>query len=97
MIRDTFEAFTDCMCGSKINRDTDNPIYSDYGVEIFGADVAIDNELQPKVMEINKGPDLHPKDDRDSKVKKALVHSVLGLVGLSDNNDGSDLRLVLKI
>jgi hypothetical protein len=97
LIREIFEAFTECACRPKINRDTDNPIYSDYGVEIFGADIAIDNELQPKVMEINKGPDLHPKDDRDSRVKKALVHAVFGLVGLSDINNGSDLRLVLKI
>jgi Tubulin-tyrosine ligase family len=98
LIRETFECFKDCSCMSVIrNSHTENPIYSDYAVEIFGADVAIDENLKPQIMEINKGPDLNPKDDKDSQIKKALVNSVFGLMGLSDNDQGKDLRMVLKM
>ena len=101
LIRDTFEAFTDCTCRPILKKDINNPIYTDYNVEIFGADIAIDQDLRPKLMEINKGPDLNPKDERDSKVKKALVNTVFKLVGLTDENvsktdNYGDLRLVLK-
>lgn len=50
---------------------------------IFGMDVAPDTKLGCKVMEINKGPDLSFKDDRDRAVKLQMVADMLGMLGLS--------------
>ena len=44
---------------------------------ILGCDVALDNQLNCKLMEINKGPDLSFKDKRDENVKKTLISNVL--------------------
>jgi hypothetical protein len=56
---------------------------------ILGCDVAVDNQLDCKIMEINKGPDLTYKDERDKRVKYNLVKNTLSVVGLipsSSNN-----------
>jgi hypothetical protein len=56
---------------------------------ILGADVAIDEYLNVKIMEINKGPDLSYKDERDKNVKinlaKCLFHE-LGFINHPHNN-----------
>lgn len=96
LIRNIFVSLENCTCRPKINQSTENPIQNDCTVEIFGADIALDSKLEPLVMEINKGPDLNPKDDRDSKVKKSLMNAVFGLVGLTDLNNSDGLHLVLK-
>lgn len=44
---------------------------------IFGCDIAIGSNLDCKLMEINKGPDLSFKDERDGNVKKTLISNVL--------------------
>lgn len=49
---------------------------------IFGMDVAPDEHLDCKIMEINKGPDLTPKDSRDATLKKGMVYDALSIVGL---------------
>jgi hypothetical protein len=88
LIRDVFSSFQ-----NKIGRSDDSngkpiPIYNDISVQIFGADVAIDSNLMPKIIEVNKGPDLDPKDERDSEVKKGLVDSIIrtGLTYTDRNN-----------
>ena len=37
--------------------------------QLFGCDIAPDSNLEPKLIEINKGPDLDAKDERDKQVK----------------------------
>lgn len=51
---------------------------------ICGADIAVDINLNCKLMEINKGPDLSYKDDRDKIVKYNLVNDAYKVVGLTD-------------
>ena len=50
--------------------------------QIFGADVAPDNLLNVKLIEINKGPDLGAKDKRDNLVKHSVVTDIFDIVGL---------------
>ena len=50
--------------------------------QIFGADVAPDNMLNVKLIEINKGPDLGAKDKRDNLVKHSVVTDIFDIVGL---------------
>lgn len=49
---------------------------------IYGMDVAPDANLDCKIMEINKGPDLTPKDTRDAELKKAMMLDALCTVGM---------------
>ncbi len=58
--------------------------------QLYGADIAIDDELRPQIMEINKGPDLSAKDDRDKKLKIGMCKHMLKTVGLvqDDNSNG---------
>jgi hypothetical protein len=49
---------------------------------IYGCDFAPDDYLNVKLMEINKGPDLSYKDERDKEVKFNMVKDAFGKVGL---------------
>jgi hypothetical protein len=49
---------------------------------IYGMDVAPDENLECKLMEVNKGPDLSYKDARDKTLKIEMVNDALSIVGL---------------
>ena len=53
---------------------------------IMGADVAVDTDLNVKLMEINKGPDLQSKDARDGELKKNMIQDAFELQGMSNKN-----------
>ena len=65
--------------------------------QLFGLDVAIDNKLQAKIMEVNKGPDLGSKDDRDGNLKRGLIKDILRTVDLVDNDSTNKFLKVLEI
>lgn len=44
---------------------------------IMGCDLSVSEKYECMLMEINKGPDLNPKDDLDGVVKKNIVESAL--------------------
>ncbi len=48
--------------------------------QLFGVDVAINDNLKPQLMEINKGPDLGAKDKRDKELKNSVVRDLLKVV-----------------
>ena len=48
--------------------------------QLFGADLAPDENLNCKLMEINKGPDIGFKDDRDGDVKKKVINDIFTVV-----------------
>jgi hypothetical protein len=49
---------------------------------VYGMDVAPDQDLRCKIMEVNKGPDLSYKDDRDRQLKMQMVTDAFSIVGL---------------
>lgn len=49
---------------------------------IMGCDIAPDENLDVKIHEINKGPDLSYKDERDKQVKYTLTRDTFGLLGI---------------
>jgi len=57
--------------------------------QLFGVDIAVDDQLNPMVMEINKGPDMNAKDERDAGVKYMVVKNMLDIV----NKTGSQCML----
>ena len=48
--------------------------------QLFGADIAPDENLKATLMEINKGPDIGFKDDRDGNLKKDMVHDIFAVI-----------------
>ena len=51
-------------------------------VSIYGCDIAPDDVLNVKLMEVNKGPDLTYKDSEDKRIKYGMVHDMFGLLGI---------------
>ena len=68
-----------------------------YSFQLYGIDVAIDEQLNAMMMEINKGPDISVKDERDGAVKKQLIKDMLKITGLIkfDNTDKPNFTLFL--
>jgi hypothetical protein len=48
--------------------------------QLFGSDVAPTADLDAYLMEINKGPDLDAKDERDKKVKTRVQEDIFKVV-----------------
>jgi hypothetical protein len=82
LITDIFSVFFDKIGNGK-------KLYNNIKFQLFGCDVAIDENLQANIMEINKGPDLGAKDKRDSELKHNLVKDIFKSVGLINNDDGN--------
>lgn len=53
---------------------------------VYGCDIAPDSNLNVTLMEINKGPDLSYKDERDKQVKLNMVREMLNMVGLTQGS-----------
>lgn len=53
---------------------------------VYGCDLAPDETFNIKIMEINKGPDLSYKDERDKRLKMELVRHTLSTVGIIKSN-----------
>ena len=54
--------------------------------QIIGADVAVNSDRTTVLMEMNKGPDLSAKDERDSKLKHNLVEDMFDTLGIIKSN-----------
>lgn len=54
--------------------------------QIFGADIAPDENLKCTLMEINKGPDIGYKDERDGNVKKAMIRDAFNVIDPLEDN-----------
>lgn len=97
MLADVFISFKGYICRKTDSSNDHIPIYDDYSVQIFGADVAINDQLQPQIIEINKGPDLSPKDDRDGDVKRKMFKDVLQIIGVAEKSNDNGLILILEM
>jgi len=64
--------------------------------QLFGCDVAPDKNLDCKLIEINKGPDLSFKDEKDGKVKKDVLYSIFSLLKI-DNNPNNYVNNFIKL
>jgi hypothetical protein len=62
--------------------------------QLFGADVAINDNLVPTLMEVNKGPDTGCKDDRDCKVKTGMVTDVMKILKLVPGGKTNFIKIV---
>ena len=72
-------------------------LFNTTSFQLFGLDVAVDNTLEPKLMEINKGPDLDSKDDRDGKLKKGLIRDIFKTLNIITDEKSNGFINVLDI
>jgi hypothetical protein len=61
--------------------------------QLFGSDIAPSRNLKAQFMEINKGPDVGAKDDRDKDVKLNMLRGLLEIV----ENDNLNEDILKKI
>jgi len=80
LIRDVFRVFDNKLGnGQKLK--------NNIKFQIYGSDIAVDEDLQVKIMEINKGPDLNSKDKRDCALKYNLIKDAFKTVDVLDNDN----------
>jgi hypothetical protein len=63
-----------------------NILYNTTSFQLFGLDVAINDDLSAILMEVNKGPDVGSKDERDGKLKKGLLKDILKTINIIKND-----------
>lgn len=90
LIRQVFIAFQGKLTKSTKFNDT-NIMF-----QLFGADIAVDDKLNPTIMEINKGPDLDAKDERDSALKHELVRNMFKIIDTSQMENCNE-TMFLKV
>ena len=75
----------------------DKKLHNNIKFQLFGADIAVNDNLEPMIMEINKGPDMNAKDERDSAIKHIVIEDMLRLTGIADNSTFSRKNGFIKI
>ena len=64
--------------------------------QLFGADVIFDTYLHPYLLEINKGPDMSPRDSDDERMKNNVQSDMFKTVGILKNDDNNSFYLIYK-
>jgi hypothetical protein len=63
--------------------------------ELFGFDLFINDQLKSIIMEINKGPDLGFKDDRDKKLKNTLLDNIFQKMNIQNDSKEDNFIKIL--
>ena len=71
-----------------------NKIKNNLTFQLFGADIAPDKNLNVHLIEINKGPDMSPKDNRDASVKFKVLEDILEKIGVINYNNKNEFKLI---
>lgn len=72
----------------------DASLYKCNTFQLFGVDVALNDKLMPQIMEVNKGPDLGGKDERDLTIKKKVIADMFNIVGVIHGINDNQFRQV---
>lgn len=86
MLRQTVLALTPKICQGKLKQ------YTTF--QLFGVDVAVSDAFNINLMEINKGPDMGAKDDRDYGIKYLVMEDVLRIIGAINTGIPSFRRII---
>lgn len=77
-----------CKCIEKSVYQSNN-IYGATSFQLFGLDFIFDNNLNPYLLEMNKGPDMIPKDEIDTKLKTKIQLDMFNKIGLLNSKNNS--------
>jgi len=58
-------------------------------------DYIIDKNLNPYLLEINKGPDMDGKTPKDIKIKEIIVEDTLKLVSLMEKSNNNSFEEII--
>ena len=73
-----------------------NNIKNNVCFQLFGADVIFDNNYNAYLLELNKGPDMIPRDDIDKLMKKRVQSDMFKIVGILPNNNNNVFLEIYK-
>jgi hypothetical protein len=90
VIKDIFMANLNKIC-------TNSKLNDKLSFQIFGADVAVDDKLDALLIEINKGPDLNSKDDRDGNLKYKLIADTFKIINIIENDNNNDFVNIISV
>jgi len=64
--------------------------------QLFGCDVIFDDKINPYLLEVNKGPDMTPRDEIDENMKNSVQKDMFKLSGILENkeNDNNSFYLI---
>ena len=63
--------------------------------QLFGCDVIFDNNFKPYLLEINKGPDMIPKIEKDFILKEKIYFDTINILKLFNKKNNS-FKLIYK-
>ena len=72
----------------------DSKLKNHISFQLFGADIAIDDTLNPKIMEFNIGPNLATHDGKDSEIKHMVVRDILKTIKIVPDVDNGFIKLI---
>jgi hypothetical protein len=62
--------------------------------QLFGADIAVDDKMHPKIIEVNIGPNLSTHDGRDSEVKHTVVRDIFKVLKIVPDKDNGYIQII---
>jgi len=71
-------------------------INSSITFQLFGIDIIFDKNLNPYLLEMNKGPDMSPRDDIDRLMKNTVQTDMLKTVGILKNDENNSFYLIYE-
>ena len=71
-------------------------IYGSTTFQLFGVDVIFTKDLQPYLLEMNKGPDMSPRDNIDEIMKSSVQSDMYKTVGILSENEDNSFYLIYK-
>ena len=77
-----------------INKSLCNLNNNNLTFKLFGVDIAPNKNLNVHLIEINKGPDMSPKDNRDGSVKFKVLEDIFEKIGVINFNHKNDYKLI---
>jgi len=64
--------------------------------QLFGIDIIFDKNLNPYLLEMNKGPDMSPRDNIDKIMKNIVQSDMLKTVGILKNDENNSFYLIYE-
>lgn len=61
--------------------------------QLFGADIALDENLLPQIMEINKGPNMESMDKNDEDLKQGVLQDIFKVIQINNDNNHNFIKV----
>lgn len=65
-------------------------IYNNQTFQLFGLDIIFDRNMNPYLLEMNKGPDMIPRNDIDRHMKFKVNTDMFNILGVKTENKGKN-------